>query len=125
MFVEMKVLFSIFFCALVLLMSCDYNSEEELYPNTDCQTENMSLASDITPILDNYNCNGCHSSTSNSGDVDLEGYDNLKIWIDNGKLMGSIKHDGTASEMPKSNPKMADCDIDKVEAWISQGAKNN
>lgn len=111
-----------------MLAACTYNSEEELYPadpDNPCNTTDMSLSADITPILDAYNCNGCHSNASNSGSVDLEGYADLKIWVDNGKLLGSMKHDGTASEMPKAAPKMAQCDIDKVEAWIAQGSKDN
>lgn len=124
MFVIMKKAIYLFFIALAFVSSCSYNNEEELYPSNDCDTADMSLAGDITPILNNYNCNGCHSAASNSGSVDLEGYTALKIWVDNGVLLKSIKHDG-ASPMPKAAPKMAQCDIDKVEAWIQQGAKDN
>lgn len=111
--------------AILSICSCYNNSEEELYPNTTCITENMSLAEDILPILNNYQCNSCHSAASNSGSVNIEGYTNLKIWVDNGLLLGSIKHDGTASQMPKAAAKMNQCDIDKVEAWIIQGAQDN
>ncbi len=120
----MKKNASILFAA-ILASACTYNTEEDLYPTNDCNTLEMSLATDIIPILDNYSCNSCHSSTSNAGGVDLEGYTNLKIWIDNERLLGSIKQDGSASPMPKAAAKMAQCDIDKVEAWITQGAKNN
>lgn len=125
MFVKVKYTVFIFFLALILISACTYNNEEELYPTSNCDTTDMSLATDIVPILDNYNCNGCHSTVSNSGDVDLERYNDLKIWVDNGKLLGSMQHDGTASEMPKGAPKMAQCDIDKVAAWIQQGANDN
>ena len=113
------------FAALLFVTACTYNSEEELYPTDDCLTDDMSLATDISPILENYSCNSCHSSTSNAGGVDLEGYTNLKIWVDNGRLLGSMKQDGSASPMPKAAAKMAQCDIDKVEAWITQGSRNN
>ena len=115
----------ILFAATLLATACTYNSEEELYATNDCDTLEMSLAVDISPILNNYSCNSCHSSTSNAGGVDLEGYTNLKIWVDNGRLLGSMKQDGSASPMPKAAAKMAQCDIDKVEAWITQGSKNN
>lgn len=105
--------------------SCHSNSEESLYPNTTCTTTDLSLAKDVLPILTNYQCNSCHSAASNSGSVNIEGYTNLKIWVDNGLLLGSIKHDGTASQMPKAAAKMNQCDIDKVEAWIIQGAQDN
>ncbi len=118
-----KYITTAFICS-ILFIGCYYDVEEELYPSNDCETADMSLATDITPILNNYNCNGCHSAASNSGSVDLEGYTALKIWVDNGVLLKSIKHDG-ASPMPKAAPKMAQCDIDKVAAWIQQGAKDN
>lgn len=115
------ILFSI---VLFTVSACTFDSEEELYPSSDCDTAEMSLATDIRPILDNYNCSGCHSSVSNSGGVDLEGHTDLKIWADNGILLKSMKHDG-ASPMPKGADKMNACDIAKVEAWISQGALDN
>jgi hypothetical protein len=124
MFVSVKKIAYLTISAFVLLTSCTYNSEEELYPSSNCETVNMSLSSDITPILDNYSCIGCHDDLSTNG-VDLNGYDDLKIWVNNGKLLGSMKHDGTASEMPKGGDKMNQCDIDKVTAWIEQGALNN
>ena len=124
-FVRVKKNTFIIFAAILLASACTYNTEEELYPTNDCNTLEMSLDTDISPILDNYSCNSCHSSTSNAGGVDLEGYTNLKIWVDNGRLLGSMKQDGSASPMPKAAAKMAQCDIDKVEAWIIQGSKNN
>ena len=124
-FVEVKKIIPMLFVAALSINACTYNTEEELYPTDECNTVAMSLGTDISPILDNYSCNSCHSSTSNAGGVDLEGYTNLKIWVDNGRLLGSMKHDGATSPMPKAAPKMAQCDIDKVEAWITQGAQNN
>lgn len=84
----------------------------------------MSYAADVDAILKNYSCLSCHSSTNSQGSVNLEGYDALKVWVDNGILLKSMKHDG-ASPMPKNQAKMNQCDIDKIEAWITDGAQNN
>lgn len=104
--------------------SCNYQNEEELFPSNTCETEDMSLASDISPILTNYGCLSCHSTVSNQGSVALENYDDLKKWADNGILLKSMQHDG-ALAMPQNQPKMNACDIEKVAAWITDGSQNN
>jgi hypothetical protein len=107
-----------------LASSCNYQNEEELFPSTTCDTEDMSLANDIIPILTNYSCLSCHSTVSNQGSVALEDYDDLKKWVDNGILLKSMQHDG-ALAMPQNQAKMNACDIEKVAAWIADGASNN
>lgn len=106
--------------------SCYYDVEEILYPPSNCQTANMSLQNNIEPILDR-NCYICHSIDQGiyNGNVILEGYDNLKIYVDNGKLLGSIKHASGFEPMPQNAPKLGDCDIAKTEQWILDGALNN
>ena len=68
-----------------------------------------------------------HPFGSIGGGIDLEGYDDLKVHVDNGKFLSSITHDGNASFMPKSanNTKLPDCDISQITAWINAGAPNN
>ncbi len=112
------------FAVLCLASSCNYQNEEDLFPSTSCDTEAMSYVSDITPILDNYSCLSCHSSVSNQSGVAIEEYDDLKKWIDNGILLKSMQHDG-ALAMPQNQAKMNACDIDKIAAWITDGAPNN
>jgi len=106
----------------LMITSCYYDNEEELYP--ECNTEGMSHSSDITPIIKN-NCYTCHDQASNQGGVTLEGYSNLKVYVDNGKLLGAIKHEPGFSEMPQGLPQLKQCEIDKIEAWIDQGALDN
>ena len=103
---------------------CYYDSEEDLYPNTSCDTSAVSYSSTILPILQNQ-CLGCHSANANSGSVNLEGYAQVKIYVDNGKLLGSIQHGSGYSPMPKDQPKMEPCTINRVASWISAGALNN
>lgn len=115
-------------CVLIsasFLTACVYDNEEKLFDDDECPTWDMSLANDIQPILSNNGCVGCHSATNGSGGVDLETYDGIKASADNGTLLGSVKWDGTASEMPKGGSQLDECLINKLEAWIEQGSKNN
>jgi hypothetical protein len=45
--------------------------------------------------------------------------------VNNGKLMGSITWASGFSPMPKNASKMPDCEIQKIQKWIDQGALNN
>ena len=117
-------LFMAFGIILLSVSSCTYENEEELYTVTGCQTDDMSYASDIEPILET-NCYGCHAVGVSFGNITLEEYSNLSISVGNGALMGSINHIDGWSPMPQGAPMLLECQIEKVEAWISQGAKNN
>ena len=108
-----------------LLSACTYDNEEELFEDADCPTLNMSLADDIAPILESTGCISCHSTASPSGGVALEMYDDIKTVVDNGKLLSSIKWDGEATNMPMGGNQIDECLINKIEAWINQGALNN
>lgn len=115
---------------IVLSMtSCYYDVEEELYPGTTCDTTNVLFSNQVSLILTNR-CLNCHNSNNApmiGGGVDLDGHANVKVYVDNGKLLSSITHDGNASFMPKSanNTKLPDCDIAQIRAWINAGALNN
>ena len=122
----MKILFA---CIIILafLSGCYYDSKENLYPvidNSCNDTINVTYSSKVVPILNNY-CNSCHSGSNPGGNVQLGNYTGVKAMVDNGKLLGSIKHDGTASPMPQGGGKLDDCKIATVSKWISSGAPNN
>lgn len=110
--------------ALVLVAGCYYDVEEELYPTLECDTENMSYVNDILPIIQG-NCYTCHDQGSNFGGVTLEGYESLKTYVDNGRLLGAIRHESGFSTMPKNAPQLVACNIEKIEAWINAGAPDN
>ena len=109
---------------VLLLASCYYDVEEELYPTLECQTENATYTGDVLPIL-NDNCYRCHDAANNFGNITLEGYDRLLEYVDNGKLLGSIQHEPGFSHMPKNAAQLLDCEIEKIEAWVTAGALNN
>ena len=112
----------LFFCWT--LSGCFYDVEEELYPTIECSTEGLSFQADILPIIDT-NCYSCHDAVSNFGGITLEGYNQLKTYVNNNELLGVIKHESGFSPMPKNTAKLLDCEIEKIEAWILNGSPNN
>lgn len=107
---------------IVVTGSCSKASEEELAP--PCNTDNMSYSTNILPILRN-NCYGCHGNGTVTADINLDGYTNLKVQVDNGNFVGAVTHAAGYTPMPYNLPKLSDCDINKIKAWIQRGAPNN
>lgn len=117
----------LFLSAIALVMtlsSCYYDVEEELYPNYGCDLTNISYSADIVPIMNRY-CYSCHSVAANQGNIILEGYDQMVRYINDGSLIGSIKHESGWIPMPEDAPKMPDCDIMKITEWVNAGNFNN
>ncbi|HRG65881.1 MAG TPA: hypothetical protein PLV12_08750 [Saprospiraceae bacterium] len=113
------------FISLLFLNACYYDNEEELYPDVGtCITDSMSYQADIYPIINN-NCLGCHNSSAVQGGIDISNYELLTPYIESGSLLKSIKHESGYSAMPKDAGKMSECQIAKIDAWISQGAPDN
>lgn len=110
--------------AILIAGGCYYDVEEDLYPEVNCITTNQSYASDIVPILQT-NCYICHGQGVGLGNVTLQGYANLKFYVDNGKIVGVINHDSRFPAMPQGAAKLSACNIDKIEAWIADGALDN
>jgi len=125
--IDLSLVLIIGMCS-VMMISCYKDNEEDLYPLiSDCDTTDMFYATDIVPVISNF-CYACHGSsnyTSLGGNIELEGYGNLKIQVDNGLFSGSIIQDGSASFMPRNANKLNACTISQITAWIEQGAKNN
>lgn len=109
--------------SFVLLTGCYYDVEEELYGN--CNTSNVTYSTTIKGIIIGYSCLSCHTGPSPSGGFSLEGYNNVKAKVDDGRLFGAITHASGFAPMPQGYSKMTQCDINKVKAWIDAGAPNN
>lgn len=120
-----------FILLLSFFSGCYYDNEEYLYPsvnqNYQCDTTNVSLTLAIMPILESK-CLVCHGFTSAAGlgaGINLETYSELKIFVNNGKLEGSVSHLPGYAEMPKGSSKLDNCSLAQISAWINQGALNN
>ncbi|MEO6190602.1 MAG: c-type cytochrome domain-containing protein [Saprospiraceae bacterium] len=89
-----------------------------------CDTSDVTLSGSVRPILQNY-CGSCHLVNNPQGNVDFRTYDDLKIYVDQGSLIGSIKFESPWSRMPKNSNKIPSCDIQIIQIWLDHGALNN
>jgi hypothetical protein len=112
---------------LFLFVSCYYDNEEALYPafNTTCDTTNVTYAATIVPILSN-NCYSCHSNSTasrNGNNIALQNY--ADVIARSASVIGSIKHTGSYSPMPKNGGSISSCSISQLDIWIKKGMPNN
>ena len=89
-----------------------------------CDTLNITFSGTVVPILQSK-CTGCHSGGAPSGGINLTTWADVNSQAQSGKLTGSINHLPGFSPMPKSGPKLPNCEIRKIELWVAQGAPNN
>ncbi len=114
---------SLFAIIIALTFSaCKYDSEEELY--TVCDTTAVSFSATIQPILA-ANCNSCHNATLAEAGVITENYDALMIPVNAGVFHKAVNHLPGPTPMPYMQPKLPECELNKINAWINQGALNN
>ncbi|MCX6351146.1 MAG: hypothetical protein NTX03_04700, partial [Bacteroidetes bacterium] len=107
---------------------CYRDKYDYLYPSVStCDTtQTVKYQTDIVPILKDI-CTSCHNTSNgnSSGSYKLDAYAEVKICADNGKLVGSVKHNSGFSPMPKGGGQINDCSIKKIEKWVKAGAPNN
>lgn len=109
---------------LYSLQSCYYDVEETLYPGEACDPANFAYSTRIRPLIETH-CLPCHSPSLARGNVVLEGYTNARDAAVDGNFICSIEHTGNCSPMPDNAPKLSDCDINAVKAWVDGGAPEN
>ena len=88
--------------------------------NSGCDSTLFTYSGQITKII-NTNCIACHQS----GTVLLNSYSSVKALVDNGRLLGAIKHQPGYQAMPSVYTYLSDCDMKKITKWINAGAQNN
>jgi hypothetical protein len=107
---------------LTTVFSCTYVKENAA--NTACDLTNIKYSNTVGKIMSDY-CTGCHGGALPSANISLDSYDSLKKYVNNGSLIGSMKHSSSYSPMPKGSAKLDICTIDKVQKWIDNGALND
>lgn len=111
---------------VVAFVGCYNDKYEELYPSgpVTCDTTVVTYAADVKPILDSK-CNtaGCHNAGGAGGNFTT--YAGIKAQVTAGKLIGCITWTPGFSAMPQGQPKLPECDINKITRWVNQGALNN
>lgn len=122
--IEMKKLIAISACT-TLLAGCYFDNKEDLYPDVvSCDTGAVTYSGKVLSVIQ-ANCYSCHGGGAQLGNVNLDGYTNLKTYADNGKLIGVIEHQNGFPPMPQGGSKLSDCDISVVKKWISDGTPDN
>ena len=118
---------SIFFLGGVSLFArCTFDNEETLFKDLVCPEiiAPVGYSGFVKPLLEKR-CVSCHSSMLASGNVNIENYERLKVYIENGKFLGAIHHLPGFSPMPQGESKLSDCDLEKIEEWINIGYPEN
>ena len=106
-------------CALIY--QCTYNSEEELYGISQCDTNNLTYQDSIFKIIDAKCATpGCHV-TGGTGVGNFETYAGVKAKADNGTF---FERTITQKNMPPGGG-LTDCELEKLEAWLVDGAPEN
>jgi len=111
---------------LFALYACSSDNFEELHPgvfNTCDTTVAISYDGEISQIL-SLKCGSgdinCHK-TGNVPDVNLDSYSSVKDIAMNGDLLGTIMHQQGFAPMPLGQPRLDDCTINKITAWVNRG----
>lgn len=119
------LIYSFYFLLISGTISCAYNVEDELYPPVVCDTLNVTYSGTVLPIIQ-QNCYECHSNANvGISQIPLEGYAFISVKVNDGQLIQAIRHTGEVTPMPKDRPSLSECDILKIEKWVSEGAPDN
>lgn len=117
----LKLIVSLGILSLLAFSSCYYDNEEALYPQGtggNCDTVNPTYAVTIQPIVRD-NCQGCHSGTAPSADLDLSSLANVQAAVNAKNLMNHLLGNNT-SLMPPSGS-LSDCNLKEFNIWITNG----
>lgn len=109
---------------LLYLSSCSKHNAIEL-GSGNCDTTNVSYSNQVVPILQN-NCYQCHQGPGASSGVDFSNYGAFKGWAASTPyVIGDLTAAPGFTPMPYGMPRLSDCDINTIIAWIHQGTSNN
>jgi hypothetical protein len=121
---------AIAFCAMYA--SCRYDKADELYVTTGCDTTAAVTFSGFVNGVVDQNCLNCHGNLNNTtlgASINLEGYDNLIAYVNDGpnggSFMGAITHSPNNVAMPQGASQLDACTILKLQKWVNNGAQNN
>ena len=92
--------------------------------NTVCDANLFTYSGFVEKVLQR-SCNGCHSGTSASGNLNFTIFNTVQTVALNGRLYGAITHDPLYKAMPNTNQKLLDCEITQIKKWIDAGAPQN
>jgi cytochrome c553 len=111
---------------LGLAASCTY-SHGDPAPACDVARENVTYARVIAPIFAAH-CTECHNTAdanTRGAGFDFSNYQGINQYYSTTRLLGCIKRLPGYPPMPLNRDKLSDCDIQRIEAWITAGKLNN
>lgn len=118
----------IFTLALIIiaLASCEKNNEVDLYGIPPCDTTDLTWVNGISEIFSVY-CVFCHNVNLNYKGVRHDNFEEEMKVISRGdaRLRTVINHGPGYKRMPFGGPKLSDCNIQKIETWLDNGAPEN
>ncbi len=113
----------LFTIGILSLNACYYDKKEDLFIGlSSCDTTEITFV-DVQDIFE-PSCAyaGCHAGPSPAFGIDLSTYE-ASLNVDTLQLMGSVRHESGYIAMPQGQPKLSDCQINTLQAWINQGRK--
>ncbi|MFL5753131.1 MAG: hypothetical protein ACJ76F_06975 [Bacteroidia bacterium] len=113
------IISSVIIVFLSLIAAC----KSKPAPKTTCAEPNLTYTSDIKPILDVNCATTCHSAKKRAHGIDLSNYESVKASASDASFLGSIRHEGGYTPMPKNHDKLDEPTIQKIACWIQNGSK--
>lgn len=92
--------------------------------SNNCDTMNVTFSGQIWPVIQN-SCLGCHSGINPSGGLLLTDHSKIVAATNEGRLLGSIRHESGYSPMPQNLPRLNDCVLTQFQKWIDDGTPEN
>lgn len=121
----MKKIILASFTIAIIAFACKKETAEEPTP-TPTPTETVKFAADVQPIF-TANCGTggvCHGTGSAANGRVYETHAGASA-VPGVTTKGAINHDSGFNNMPKNGTKLSAEKIEKIEAWIDGGMKND
>jgi len=116
------ILAILFLGVVMVVQSCYYDNEEELYPfdAAACDTVATITYTNTIQAITNGNCavSGCHTGVSPTGGLFLDTYLQVREIALNGDMSSRVL---VSEDMPPSGP-LSRCDMEAIQTWINEGA---
>ena len=117
-----KIAFSLL--AAATFAQCTTDNSLDKYGENACGTAAVSYSEDIAPLL-NAQCTACHGNGLATANFNIEGHSAAAAAGLSGQLLNRVDRAlGDPMLMPPDGP-LDSCSIEKIRAWIANGAPNN
>jgi len=101
--------------------ACYFDNELDLYGDVICNTEAVTYAEDIQPIIvARCATSGCHTA-GGTGNGNFDTYSGLFQKVQNNSFENRVL---IQRNMPP-NGFLNDCEIETLQQWLNEGAPNN